>query len=340
MLRRTGLTGATGGGVAAADLLAQDQWAESTWRNRASQLRRWLAFCDDDERVALPAEEGDVLAYIGFLSMEGRVAPRSARQYVSAVSQYHLDHGYASPTSTRTVARLLDAYANQAGRVAAGELTRTGCDAGVMRRVLRYGLQCMCVADIGRCAAVVFAFVFQCRAVTVAHLTPEDVNVTMHGITANLTHRKGKALRRPLVLEYPADPSWCPGTGPHHLLQRWLDIRPPGRNLFAVRAAAPLGSASLAHAVARALDLVGVAPPPGFYFGSHSPRIGGFNELVHLQFTKVWLMHRLDWSSEAMFSVYFDSRILFTADSDWFFGHLRAGPAAACGPSPVSAVLR
>lgn len=62
---------------------------------RTNQIARWLRFCEKDVRSSLPAEEGDVLAYIGYLSLNGRIAPESLPRYLSAISQYsefyHLD---------------------------------------------------------------------------------------------------------------------------------------------------------------------------------------------------------------------------------------------------------
>lgn len=324
VLAETGIGGVTGGGEAAADLLAEHAWADTTWRNRVSQLRRWLYFCEEEDRVALPADEGDVLAYVGFLSVTGTVGPTSARQYVSAVSMYHLHHNYQSPTLTPRVRSLLDAYVRRDGRQGAEQKIRTGCDAELMWRVMEFGLTTMDVRVVGCCATVIFAFVFQCRDVTVAHVAAGDVVITVQGVRAKLTHRKGKSLRRPLLLPYAANPAWPPGRGPHNLLQRWLDMRPASDGFFNLRAGARLGTASLGAALERALFAIGVQAPDGYYYGSHSPRIGGLNELVNLQFSKEYIMRRLDWSSDGMFGVYFDTRISFTEASKFFFAHLRA----------------
>lgn len=104
VLARAGFETATGGAEAAADILAEFGWAERTWTNRLAQVRKWLSFCEEDGRQALPAEEGDVLAYIGYLALEGWVGPRSVPQYVSAVSRYHQPRF-----------RLSDAYSQGAG---------------------------------------------------------------------------------------------------------------------------------------------------------------------------------------------------------------------------------
>lgn len=63
--------------------------------------------------------------------------------------------------------------------------------------------------------------------------------------------------------------------------------------------------------------------PDGSFYGSPSPKIGGFNELVALSFPHIWIMQHLDCSSEQMFPVYFDSRISAITASHFFFEHMR-----------------
>ena len=68
-LARASRDSPTGGSAEAARLLPDYGRSASTWRNRTSQLRKWLAFCDEDDRCQLPATEEDVLAYLGYLSL-------------------------------------------------------------------------------------------------------------------------------------------------------------------------------------------------------------------------------------------------------------------------------
>lgn len=315
-----------GGAEAAADMLAEYGWSERTWKNRSSQLRKWIAFCDDEGRKALPAEEGDVLAFIGYLSLEGRVGPASAPQYVSAVSRYHEDFGYPSPAKTRLVARTLRAYKALRDRTSEEKLARAGLAAPEMFKVVQAGIHGS-VEVTGACAAVVFAFVFHCRAVTVAHMRVEDVVIGEDGeVRALLRYRKGKEVARPLRVVYPRGPSWKEGEGVVDLFRKWLSVRPEGPFLFSSVVRSRDGGVNLGDSVDLALRSAGVTAPTGYYYASHSARIGSFNELVALQFSTVWILHRLDWSSEGNFRTYHDSRIVRSPASDWFFAHL-AGAA-------------
>lgn len=323
MLARTGIGSATGGGEAAASLLSAHIRSDSTWRNRSSQIRKWLTFCDEDNRSALPAAEGDVLAYIGFLTVDGRVSAASAPQYIAAVSTYHKDHRYPSPTRTRLVRELLQAFVRSADVRGPDVLMRTGCSAELVKAILHHGLRSSVVQEVGSCSVVVFSFIFQLRSVSVRTLAPSEIEVSSESIRVTIHRRKGKLRRRPLLLTYPANQKWGDSATPHALLLRWLSLRSPGDTFFNGTSGASLDEVGLRRAVSGAVASVGVKAPPGYYFASHSPRIGGLNELVNLHFPKPWIMHRLDWESEAMFQVYYDGQIRLTAASSWFFAHLR-----------------
>lgn len=49
---------------------------------------------------------------------------------------------------------------------------------------------------------------------------------------------------------------------------------------------------------------------------------GDENDLLGFQFTRDWIKQRIDWTSETIFSAYFDNFTTVTDDSYWFFGHM------------------
>lgn len=79
---------------------------------------------------------------------------------------------------------------------------------------------------------------------------------------------------------------------------------------------------SLSDCLQLELHVVQATAPQGCRYTSHSPRIGGYNELVGLGFSKEWTMRRLDWESEVMLRVYMDGTVVHTDHSIWFFAHL------------------
>lgn len=66
-------------------------------------------FCDEDMRSPLSADEEDILAYIGFLYLEGTVSDESLPQDISAVSRYHELHFLLPPTKTPMVRSMMNA---------------------------------------------------------------------------------------------------------------------------------------------------------------------------------------------------------------------------------------
>lgn len=322
VLHRAGAGQVTGGAEEAARLLQDYGWSSGTWTNRSSQLSRWLAFCDEEDRCPLPATEGDVLAYIGYLSLEGRVGATSLPQYVTAISRYHAHHNLPSPTLTPLVKALMTAYARHDNEGVVEPATRVGLSATKMRDVVQFGLASLTSEETHAAAMVLFAFLFQLRDVSVAAVRASDITWTSDYIQVHVTRRKGaprQARRRPLLLQLLTSPVWAAESSPLSLLRKWRDTRPDNELFFQSQSGRP----SLAAAVDLVVSRLGLTPPPDCYYSSHSPRIGGFNELLCLQFSRMWIMQRLDWTAENMFSVYYDSRISTTAASHWFFGHMR-----------------
>lgn len=322
MLSRAGFDSPTGGAQEAARLLSDHGWAASTWRNRSSQLKRWLAFCDEDGRDPIPATEGDVMAYVGFLSLEGRIASVSLPHYLSAISRFHESQFLPSPTKTPMIRGLVAACARRHDSSRAVPLIRVGCGAGLVRQVVDRGMECATVSDVGHCAAMVFSFVFQCRSDTLAMVQPDDLVLSDQGVTAWLRKRKGKSLRRTLLVHYPVQPAWSL-SNPVALLVKWATFRSRSAGFFDVASEESAGFTDLSTSLRRSLVLIGASAPAGCYYGSHSCRIGGFNELFLLGFSREWILRRLDWGSELMFRVYMDSSIVVSAHSSWFFAHLR-----------------
>ena len=230
-----------------------------------------VTFCDEEGREPLPASEGDVLAYVGYLSLEGRVGPSSARQYVSAVSRYHVDAGYNSPTHTGMVSRLLKAYENTRNWASGSELCRIGICAADMQRVVALGLD---TADAGvfcASAMMTFAFMFQCRSVTVNHVAYVDIMVSEEEVVESaLVYRKAKPAPRPLQLKYGLNPAWTCGREPQSLLLRWKQLRPGGVGFFNLHADDSLGTASPARALRLVLRTLQLQPPVECYYGAHS----------------------------------------------------------------------
>ena len=153
VLRLTGHNFATGGGEEAETLLANFIWSDNTFLSRNSQLKKWAQFCDEDMRSIIMATEGDILAYIGYLSMEGRISDTSLPQYISAVRRFHILHGVPSPTNSPLVKYMMTAYTRGYQAHVKTRLQRIGCSATDMRSVLQLGMKKDDSRDVFACAS-------------------------------------------------------------------------------------------------------------------------------------------------------------------------------------------
>lgn len=179
-------------------------------------------FCDKEGGSSLPADKGNMLAFIGYLSLEGRVGPRSAPQYVSAIWRYHEDSEFKSPTKMRLVSRVLKAYANMADWE--GEIigVRTSLEALVMRQIMKSGLNSDNVHVIESWAMVAFEYVFQCSGITASHVQLSDATVDSRGVIhASLHRHKAKNHSRVLKTPYPSSPTWEYWQGSIALFMNW-----------------------------------------------------------------------------------------------------------------------
>ena len=255
--------------------------------------------------------------------LEGRVGPSLVRKFVSAVSCFHELQGLESPTRTPLVSAMIQGYISKTSSDCAVSLKRVRLSATAMQRILAHGLESALMEDVGHCSLVVFPSIYQCRAISAAHGAKGNITVTASSVTAALTRGRGqRAHRRPLHLRYPMQPGLsrldqlhriatqvvCRQTLKLRLLQppRWCP--PRYRPLWRRSDPRP--------------TCYGHSGAAGHYYGSHSARIGGFNELLGLGFGSAWIMNRLDWVAAGMLQVYYDSCLSVTAASRWFFAHM------------------
>lgn len=312
----------TGGGAVAAAMLGK-VWAESTWATRTSQWNKFDLFCEEDDRVPFPADEGAVLAYIGYLRQEGRVSASSLPQYISAISRYHVLAGLESPTRTPLIAALMTAYQRDTLPVVPAAV-RIGVSATVMRRILRYGLQSAVPRLVRDAAMCVGTFLTGSRASSVGAMQLSDYGVDDAGtLTMRLVHRKARNTRDPLVLTYPLREDGLTEESPQALLAKWVALRPTSDLLWALDEENAVRSATVTQALRNLLSALDVPTPQGCIYSSHSIRIGTYNEMRALGLPAARILHHLGWASASMQATYYDPRISVTADSEFWFGHLR-----------------
>lgn len=97
VLAKVGHNTNTGAAEGATRLILEPSWAQSTWTTRASQIARWLRFCDDGMRCPLPASEVRAIWYFIFCTLVYRY-----EDYRGV--DLHFNHSYRAPLVAGTVA--------------------------------------------------------------------------------------------------------------------------------------------------------------------------------------------------------------------------------------------
>lgn len=200
--------------------------------------------------------------------------------------------------------------------------TRIGKDARLVRRTLSHGLSSTKTSKVGSCYAAIYAFIFRCHNVPVSMTAFGDVIIT------------GICFCPPHPLQGPEEPKAAdiglchkPRLGPWHQPSQpatVLDGHPPilRRDVRLEGRASARGRISPHIRVTSAISYCR-SSTSRLFLCLTKPAHWWPNELVNFLYPKPWIMHRVDWSSDAMFSLYFGSHILLNNYSECFFRHLR-----------------
>lgn len=92
----------------------------------------------------------------------------SVRNHISAISRFYQTHGLLSPSRSPLFASMISTYMNKTNRDQPEARKRIGISAEIAKRVAEYGLTTEVDNELGCCATVIFAFIFQGRSVSVA----------------------------------------------------------------------------------------------------------------------------------------------------------------------------
>lgn len=153
---------------------------------------------------------------------------------------------------------------------------------------------------------------FQVRSLSMSHVSCQDMIFDDFNLILYFFRRKRWERRRAIILRYSRSPTRT-RENPIDIAQQWQSAQPYPTST------SPL---SLSHSLQRVLALLHVAPLANYHYSAETLRIDGYNKLLVLGFSKEWIMKRLDWTTEAILRVYYDSRIMGTDDSRWFFALL------------------
>ena len=281
----------------------------------------------------LPAAHSDVAKYLGFLWEEGRVAPTSWDQYVSAINMIHAFNGLLPPGKHPLVREIVTAGKKAMDKQAQPGLVRGGVPASAIRDICLWGLAADSLSNLRDAAMLVLTFCCAAREGSVRRMGRKDL-VVEHGMaTITLVHRKGKPTATPHVLQY----QWSArhgATGPLALWQRWLARFSPSGPLTGGDGSlwrlpndstqrALLPPQVLTGMLNRVLPLVQRRPPAGYQYSSHSLRIGASTSMQLLGVPDATIVRRLDWTvGGALLQLYFDDTHSKGESDLWVFSQL------------------
>ena len=302
--------------------LVQDSaWSTRTMEARSSQWRAYLEFCTDEGRSALPAAEGSLLAYVGWLAGEhdaGRraVSPSSLPQYLSAI---RLMHNMVTGRPLAPMPYLSVATRAYAAWYAVPARTRRGADAAFMQLVYAEGMsESLSIRRLRDCALLIAAYVLGLRASSAVSLRAADVTVTRGRFRAKLCVCKGRPVRDLQPATYTRVNADLPS--PIDVLLRWDQRRPEATEWFSF-AGESLTSREVTTMIRNAALRLGGGDPDSL--SSHSLRIGAHTEQVLLGVPLEVRKSRSGWAPNSpMEAVYFNRSIRLSPASGWFFGGL------------------
>lgn len=256
--------------VDAARQYARDARADSTWRAYEGHWRRFLLWCEQHGRSALPASPETVVLYVTHLAEGGRV-PATISQCLAAISQCHIRAREPSPREAPEVREVWRGIRRRKGIAPTQKLPFTTEN---VRAALR--LQPRTLAGARDAAVLLIGFSSAMRRSEIATLTASNVTFVNDGLEIKILRSKTdqEGIGRTVVVAKGADPATCPVQA----LRTWLQaacitegpvFRPISRH--GKVGAKPLtghGIGDIVKRIATALGLDATA------YGAHSLRAG------------------------------------------------------------------
>jgi len=333
--------------------LAEHCLAPATDSTKTSQWLKFVRYCESDGHQPLPAAEGTVLSYIGYLFEEDRIHGRSIDHYLSAIRTRHNREGLQSPFVNNHHVDLVRAFRHQDERRGALQDVRAAIPCDVIARIRHLGLGAQPYSLTEHQAAMVeFQYLLTWREGSVRTMQVTDVLVRFGGQTGEdaahtnlltLTARprtlKGRLVRGvgACSLTCHHSPSRLHNRNPLALQLRFYRQRcasSEDSDLYWARTGLVLQPQAVSNALSACLQALQVIPPPFCTYTSHSLRSGSVTAQVLINVPLARTVARGAWrNSNMVVNVYFDTRVQVSTEMNLYFWSL-TGSSNPTFPSP------
>lgn len=251
-------------------MLWSNQNQPSSLRSITSKVKKFLLFCDAQQRQPVPCSDTTLLLYVSYLSWEGRVSAEYFPQYVSAVRTFHRYLLQPAPAPNVVLASVLrSALATQ--KAVATTTSKLPLPAVYVWRAIAHGLRTPHLSEQRLCLFFVLKYLFGVRGATILPLHVDNIGWSTSKLSVTCMwdsekQRHHTVAARPVTLFFPACPALL------HLLSTYQDAAAPSHSFWNTPAMLPMPPVSVAFQ--QFLSLLCVPAPPGGKYTGHSTRSG------------------------------------------------------------------
>lgn len=323
-----------GGGLAAAALTALRDLSlrDVTAASYGAGWRRFCAFCAAGSYRALPASPTTVGRYVAYQWLKGTVQPSSVRTYLSPIRKRHLAAGHPNPCSSDLVTEAMAGFTNAWLDAHGSKPKRVALPAALAWQLAALAFSSPDPTLRLRLTAVVGHFFMCRRARDIMSLAAADISLMPDGGLSFQIVRSKTDAKRPggerIAHVYPASSFSTVPDLPILLFRRALAehrrARPLTARLFPSMETDP--GKVLTAWLRAGLQLLGVVPPVGCVYASHSNRSGGCTALravgAGLDAVAQWAGMTVDTLTRS----YNDALATATPEAHFFFGRLLPRP--------------
>lgn len=326
--------------------------APNTYRSYGQKVQKFLRFCAQQKLDPCGCTQHDIVRYVAWLALEGRVAAESMQPYFSAINRLYEDLGH-TPVAVGPLVR--QAVLGLAGMQAPSVPVlseRAPLPAGVAYDILVRAAACLAgeansqpplLGLVRACLSTVVAFIFFARPAANARLLDANlqvipgppVSIQLLPVSLKGRDRVKPHKIHPLVVPAAAFSSPAgalPGIDIAALLQRYKQLRDLAfggvgpRYMWALPGDSPAAwtSATQTSWLQSAVQLACHTPPAGFKFTGHSMRKGAATAASAVGVPLPTIKHFGGWSprSAVVERDYIDPSVRPTPAAAFFFGWL------------------